>query len=94
MQGLDLATILINAGPAGIVVLLYSLGWIVPKPTVDRMTADKDQWQKLYETERAAHETTRKALVDQASAATAAIAAAQTTEKLLTEMRQRPGATT
>lgn len=94
MQGVDLATVLINAGPAGIVVLLYSLGWIVPKPTVDRMGVDKDQWQKLYETERAAHETTRKALVDQAAAATAAIAAAQTTEKLLSELKQRPGATT
>lgn len=93
MPPVDLATVLINSGPVGIVVLLFVLGWIVPKPTVDRMGVDKDQWRQLYETERSAHETTRKALVDQAAAATAAIAAAQTTEKLLSELKQRPGAT-
>ncbi len=74
--------------------MLYSLGWIAPKWMIDRMTAESERWQKLYNSERAAHEKTRQALADQAAASTAAIAAAQTTEKLLTEIRQqRPGAT-
>lgn len=93
MPGVDLPTILINAGPVGVVVLLYSLGWIAPKWVIDRMAAETERWQKLYESERASHGKTRQALADQAAASTAAIAAAQTTEKILSEIRQRPGAT-
>lgn len=83
---------LLKAGPTGVVILLFVLGYVVPKPAADRQAAESDRWRQAYETEHAAHETTRLALIDQAKAATAAIAAAQTTEKLLSEIKQRPGA--
>lgn len=88
----ELIDLLLKAGPTGVVILLFVLGYVVPKPAADRMAADADRWRQAYETEHAAHETTRGALIDQAKAATAAIAAAQTTEKLLSEIKQRPGA--
>ncbi|GAA0403192.1 hypothetical protein GCM10009530_63980 [Microbispora corallina] len=54
---------------------------------------DAERGWAAYELERAAHERTRQALVDQVRAATApALAAAETTEKILSELQQRPGA--
>ena len=57
----NLIGVLLNAGLAGLVLLLFLRGWITPKPGVDQMAREADRWRKLYETERAAHNLTRKA---------------------------------
>lgn len=60
----------------------------------DKRLADAEReaergWN-AYEAERAAHEKTRQALVDQAKAAAVpALAAAETTERILSEFQQR-----
>jgi hypothetical protein len=81
---------LLNAGVAGLLLFLFVKGWIVPKPTVDRMTRDMERWRKLYDTERAAHELTRKAHAEEVKATLqASVEGSQTTAALLSEMKTR-----
>lgn len=88
MQDPNILGILANAGQAGLVLLLFLRGWIVPKPAVDRMTRDADRWRRLYESERAAHETTRKAHVEEIRAHLAAGAeGAQVAAAVLTAIK-------
>lgn len=39
----DWATLLTTYGPLGIFVLLFIIGWIVPKPTHDRVLQDNER---------------------------------------------------
>lgn len=82
--------IIANAGLAGLLLLLFLRGWIAPKPTVDRMARDGDRWRRLYESERAAHDLTRKAHEEKTEAAALANAeGAQIAAALLTEIKAR-----
>jgi hypothetical protein len=78
--------------------LVYS-GRLVPRSTLEDVRADRDAriaeaekdteraW-RLYELEQASHALTRKALLDQAvGMAAPALAVAETTEKILTELQ-------
>ncbi len=72
MPTVDLAAILINAGPAGLVILLYQLGWVTSKPAMERsdkaharevtrLEKEVERWRLLHEKECEAHATTRRA---------------------------------
>jgi hypothetical protein len=58
----DILPILSNAGVAGAWVLCWLKGWVVSDRELKRADAERDEWKKLYTTEREAHEKTREAL--------------------------------
>lgn len=90
MQDPNIIGILLNAGLAGLAVALFLKGWVAPKPSVDRLTKEIEQWRKLYQTERAAHDLTRKAYAEETRAALQAAAeGSQTAMALLEEIRKR-----
>jgi hypothetical protein len=45
-------TILENAGVAGIIVILFITGWIVPKSHLDEKEKECERWRKMAEDER------------------------------------------
>lgn len=86
----DVIGVLLNAGLAGLVLLLFLKGLIVPKPTMDRAVKEAEQWRKLYESEKAAHDLTRKAYAEETKAELAAAAeGSRTAMALLEEIKQR-----
>jgi hypothetical protein len=104
---MDFLQLPIVQGGAVVVLLavlwLVFTGRLVPRSTLEDVRADRDAriaeadrdaergWA-LYESERAAHATTRQALVDQvAGTALPAIAAAETAEKILIELKHGSG---
>ncbi|GAA2860215.1 hypothetical protein [Nonomuraea rubra] len=90
VQDPNIIGILLNAGLAGLAFILFLKGWIAPKPTVDRLVKEIEQWRKLYDTERAAHDLTRKAHAEETRAALQAAAeGSQTAMALLEEIRKR-----
>lgn len=90
----NLIGVLLNAGLAGLVLLLFLRGWITPKPGVDQMAREADRWRKLYETERAAHNLTRKAYAEETRAALqAASEGTQVAAALLAEIKRHSEAT-
>lgn len=95
MQSPDVIGLLLNAGLAGIMLVLFLRGWIVPKPSADRLAKESDQWRKFYEQERAAHETTRRAHAEEIKAALQAAAeGSQIAAALLSELKGRREAKT
>ncbi len=64
MQGVDLTTVLINGGAAGVLLLLFMLDWIVRRPGVARIEKEVEEWKQLYKDECEAHEVTRRAHVE------------------------------
>ncbi|KAB8186850.1 hypothetical protein FH608_046005 [Nonomuraea phyllanthi] len=90
MQDPNVIGLILNAGLAGITLFLFLKGWVVPKPSGDRLVRELEQWRKLYETERAAHDLTRKAHAEETRAALQAAAeSSQTAMALLEEIRKR-----
>lgn len=86
----DILGVLLNAGLAGLVLVLFLKGWLYGKPSMDKAGKDADQWRKLYETERAAHELTRKGHTEETRAAlTSAAEGSQTAAALLAEIKSR-----
>lgn len=92
MQDPNIIGILLNAGLAGVLTFLVIKGWLYGKPSMDKATKDGDQWRKLYESERSAHELTRQAHAEETKAALqAAVEGAQTAAALLEEIKKRQG---
>jgi hypothetical protein len=90
MQDPNIIGVLLNAGLAGLLLVLFVKGWITPKPGSDRLVKEAEQWRKLYESERAAHELTRKAHIEESRAALqAASEGTQVAAVLLAEIKQR-----
>ena len=86
---------LLNAGAAGVLLVLFLKGWIAPKPSTDRMARESERWRQLYEKERAAHETTRKAHAEEITAALhAAAEGSRIAAALLSELKGRSEAKT
>ncbi|MEU8196329.1 hypothetical protein AB0C10_21335 [Microbispora amethystogenes] len=82
--------VLIQAGAVGVVVLLYHLGWLVPKPSMDRADREIAYLRQALEDERAARAAERETYrLESAPATAAAIEAAKTTAHLLTDLRKR-----
>lgn len=90
MQDPNLISYLLNAGLAGVLLVLFLKGWVTPKPGTDRMVKEAEQWRMLYETERQAHELTRKAHAEEMkSALQAAAEGTQTAAALLAQIKAR-----
>lgn len=90
VQDPNIIGILLNAGLAGLAFALFLGGWIAPKPTVDRLIKEVEQWRDLYDSERAAHDLTRKAHAEETKAALSAAAeSSQTAMALLEEIKKR-----
>lgn len=90
MQDSNLIGVLLNAGLAGLVLLLFLRGWITPKPGSDQLTREAERWRKLYESERTAHDLTRKAHAEETRAALqAASEGTQVAAALLAEIKSR-----
>lgn len=86
----ELIDILLKAGPTGIVVLLYSLGWIYPKPAMTQAEKEIEYLKQALAEERAAHATTRGAHAEKIQASlSASHENAQTTIHLLTDLKER-----
>lgn len=90
MQDPNVLGLLLNAGAAGVLLFLFLKGWIVPKPSADRQVKESERWRQLYLTERAAHETTRKAHAEETRAVLVAGAeGSQMAAALLSELKTR-----
>jgi hypothetical protein len=90
VQDPNFISYLLNAGLAGLAFFLFLKGYIAPKPSVDRLTKEAELWRKLYDTERQAHDLTRKAHAEETKAALqAAVESSQTAAALLAEMKFR-----
>lgn len=85
----DVITYLLDFGPLGIGVVLFGLGYIVPRPILAEVRADSEKWRQAFEDERAAHTATREALAVANNRAEAAVEAARVTTKLLEVVQQR-----
>jgi hypothetical protein len=84
MQDGQMFSWLLNAGLAGVVVVLFIRGWIVAKPGAERLEKEAERWRNLYKEEAAAHEATRRAHAEEIRPLLrAAVEAARTTEHLL-----------
>lgn len=90
MQDPNIIGVLLNAGLAGLLLVLFVKGYVAAKPYVDRLAREAEQWRKLYESERASHELTRKGHAEETRAALSAAAeGSQTAMALLEEIRKR-----
>ena len=83
----------LNLGVLAVVFWLFVGGKLHASSELDRVSADKDQWQKAYEEERAAHRATREALAVANERAEAAVESARVTNKLLEAVEQQRRAT-
>lgn len=93
VSGGDPLALILQWGPAGVLIMLVLLGWLIPKGAYEQMREDRDRWQAAYERERGAHNVTRDALADAARANVAGLEAAKTSALLLTHLghSSRPG---
>lgn len=90
MQDPNIISLLLNAGLAGVIAFLFLKGWITPKPGTDRMVKEAEQWRKFYESEKTAHDLTRKAHAEETRAALhAASEGTQVASALLAEIKSR-----
>lgn len=79
----DAISYILGFGPLGVGIVLFGLGYIVPKPILTEARADAGEWRKAFEEERAAHAATRESLAVANDRAEAAVEAARITTKLL-----------
>ncbi len=90
MQDPNVISYLLNAGLGGLYLFLFLKGYLYGKPSMDKAGRDADQWRKLYESERTAHELTRKGHAEEIRATLhAATEGSQTAMALLEEIRKR-----
>ncbi len=85
----DLLDLLKTGGPFGVVLALMIAGFLVTKGAHDDMRADREAWRKAFETEQAAHQSTREALAEEARSAAAAVEAAKLANSLLDRLGHR-----
>lgn len=58
-------------------MLLFVMGWLIPKGVHENLKAERDQWRHAWETEQSAHQLTRNALAEANGRADAAVEAAK-----------------
>lgn len=86
----DIIGVLLNAGLAGLVLLLFMKGWIVPKPSMDRAEREIQRLYKALYAEQSAHEKTRQArYLESSTTNAAALEAAKTAAHLLSDLHER-----
>ena len=82
----DITAIILQWGPAGVVIVLLLSGVLVTKGHLAEVKAERDQWRAAYQQEAEGHDETRAALAEQARAASAAVETARTTTGLLSTL--------
>lgn len=87
----DVLDYLLNYGVLGVMCVLLLLGFVVPRPTVQDIKADRDEWRLAYETEAQAHQATRDALASANERAEAAVETARTANAILSVARNQGG---
>jgi hypothetical protein len=85
----QLVTAALNLGVLGVVFWLFVGGKLHASSEVQQITADRDQWRKAFEDERAAHQATRESLAVASDRAEAAVESARVTARLLEAIQQR-----
>lgn len=71
--------IVAQGGILGVVLVLVIRGYLVPKPSVDQLRADRDEWHKAYLTSEQARALDEKAMAEQAKSIEVVVALAKTT---------------
>lgn len=89
--GSPLADALLYYGPLGLILFLIIMGWLVPKPGLERLKDDRDDWKAAFEEERTSHRLTRQALVQANSTAEAALESSTTVAMMLNHLGHRAG---
>lgn len=79
--------IILDAGVAGLGVVAFTVGWIVPRHTFQAAKEEAAQWKALYEHEQESHEKTREALIVNTQRVEAGVEAARTTQMLVEALR-------
>lgn len=79
----DVVTPLLQYGLPGLVVVLFLLGWLIPKGVYESVREERDKWRQAWETEQAAHQLTRATLAEANARADAAVEAARTAASTL-----------
>ncbi|WP_406431558.1 hypothetical protein [Streptomyces sp. NBC_01589] len=77
-------------GIVGLIVVLLIIGVLVPKWAMNNLIVDKDGWREAYETERDAHQATRRQLAAAQASAEVATEQGQAMVRLLEEFGHRP----
>lgn len=90
----DPVQLILQWGPAGVVIVLLISGVLVTKGNHDDVKSERDRWRAAYEKEQEAHDETRNALTEANRSAAAAVETARTTTGLLSHLghpTNRPG---
>lgn len=82
----------VDAGVAGVGLLAFIMGWIVPRSTHQEAQEQRDAWKLMYEHERDSHQATRDAMLLAAQRAEAGIEAAQVAKIFLEAIHSRQSA--
>jgi len=86
----------LTTGLGGVGLLAFFNRWIVPGSSLEEMKEERDEWKKLYEKEREAHQATRDAFAAASQRSDAGVEAARGYAALIRalredERRQLPG---
>lgn len=87
----DILNPLLQYGIPGIFILLFILGWLIPKGVHESVKEERENWRHAFETERAAHQLTREASVESNRRAEAAVEAARTAAATLNALQHLSG---
>lgn len=77
---------LLQYGPLGLFLALILTGVLVTKAQYLALKEERDNWRKAFETEQAAHQGSRDALIEANGRAEAAVEAAKVTAGLLRDL--------
>lgn len=78
---------LLQYGLPGVVILLFLIGWIIPKSVYETLKTELAEVHKALATEQAAHQLTRATLAEANGRADAAVEAARTAASTLQALR-------
>lgn len=84
----DLLDALLKGGPTGIVIILFVLGWLFPRPAMDAKNQEIEYLKQALADEKAAHLATRQTHTEEIrTGLTLSGEAARTTVHLLTDLK-------
>lgn len=86
----DPVQLILQWGPAGVVIVLLLTGVLVTRGNHDDVKQERDRWRQAYERECEAHDETRAALAEAGRSAGAAVETARTTTALLSHLGHQP----
>lgn len=78
---------LLQYGLPGVVILLFLIGWLIPKSVYETLKSELAEVHKALATEQAAHQLTRATLAEANGRADAAVEAARTAAATLQALK-------